>query len=318
MLNEVDFISNLESEFRSLSYGKNAAGLYRPISYTLDGGGKRLRPTLAAAACVAFGGTPESVLHQAMGIEMFHNFTLIHDDVMDRSSRRHGHATVYRRWGDEQAILSGDALLTLATIEVMKDAGDKVVQVLDVFNRMAIEVYEGQQLDTEFQRRKRVSIAQYMKMIYLKTAALISGACAIGAIMGGASQKDVEAMKKYGECLGMAFQLRDDWLDVYGDVSSFGKNIGNDIVTRKRTWLYIMAEENLPARLENAYESGYCNAKLVGVVRNIYDMLGLSAKCSALIDEYAQMAVDALPASLSDEDRNWFATKALALSNRIR
>lgn len=318
MIDDKDLLGKIEKELNEISYPKGATALYRPISYTFEGGGKRLRPLLTLATCQALGGDPMQAVNQAVGIEMFHNFTLIHDDVMDRSPRRRGRPTVYRRWGDVQAILSGDALLTLATQRVVTGAGDKTAEVLRLFNDTALDIYLGQQLDTDFETRKKVSLKLYMEMIRLKTSVLLGAAAAMGAIMAGADDDAVKAMYSYGEQLGIAFQLKDDYLDIYGETMKFGKLIGNDILTRKKTWFYINANEATPARLEEAYNSSRNNREMIARVTKVFDTNGLPVKCTALIKEFADRAVDALPAQMAEADRDWFKNLALSLSSRSK
>lgn len=305
----------------SIEYPKGSAspaGLYTPIEYTLREGGKRLRPLLTLAAAAALGKDPETVADQAAAIEMFHNFTLIHDDVMDRSPRRRGKPTVYRRWDERRAILSGDALLTMATQMMMRGAGDRTADVLDIFNRTAMLVYEGQQYDIEFENRSTVSEKAYLHMILLKTSVLLGGACEIGAAMAGASDEVREAFYQFGVKLGLAFQLRDDWLDIYGDRDVFGKAIGNDINTGKRTWFYVMAAHESHDRMAEAFaiEPG---KRRVAVVRALYDRLHLSERCDRLIDRYIDEALDALGSvPIDSETRRWFEDLAHSQSRRVR
>ncbi len=266
--------------------------------------------------CEALGGKAEDALNQAVGLEMFHNFTLIHDDVMDRSLKRRNRPTVYHKWGEVQAILSGDTLLTMATQRVMQAPDDKLRDVLDVFNRTAIEIYEGQQFDTTYEARKNVSVKKYLNMIMLKTSVLLGAACELGAIMAGASESRRSAMYEYGVNLGLAFQLRDDWLDNFGDVVTFGKNIGNDILTRKKTWFYITALARKPEDMERAYAIKN-NSRLIPTVKAIYSDLGLDRECNVLIDRYCSAAINSLEkAKLTKEDYTRFSTLALRLSQR--
>lgn len=318
MTEEKDLLEQIEAAIAALKYPRRATGLYRPVAYTLAGGGKRLRPMLVLMACEAVGGEVKDAINQALAIEMFHNFTLIHDDVMDRSARRRGRPTVYRRWGDVQAILSGDALLTMAYMRLCDCAQGHEQQLLALFNRTALEVYEGQQLDTEFEHRDGVTVDEYIEMIRLKTSVLLGAACAMGAIMGGADEATVDAMYRYGEALGLAFQLRDDWLDVYGDPAVFGKNIGNDIITRKKTWLLIRATELAGDRIESAYQIQGVTGRVVAGVKAVYDSLGLSQESAALISKYALDAMNALPANLLDGYRERFVSLAIKLNERSK
>lgn len=321
MKDTTELLRIINDRLASLDYPKGAyapAGLYKPIKYTLDEGGKRLRPILTMAAAAALGLEPEAVVNQAAGIEMFHNFTLIHDDVMDRSPRRRGKLTVYRRWDERRAILSGDALLTMATQMLMRGAGEHAVDVLDIFNTTAMLVYEGQQYDIDFENRAVVSEKFYLQMIRLKTSVLLGGACKIGAAMAGASAEVRDAFYKFGEKLGLAFQLRDDWLDIYGDKAVFGKAIGNDIITGKRTWFYVIADHEAHNRLAKAFaiES---NNRRIAVVRALYDSLNLSERCDRLIDRYINSALAALERVPMDAaTRRWFEDLAHSQSRRNR
>ncbi len=311
-----NLMARLDEAIAAMPESTPAPGLYRPVSYTLGHGGKRLRPMLALLCCGAVSGHPELAFNQAMGIEMFHNFTLIHDDVMDRSPRRRGLPTVFRRWGDVQAILSGDALLTLATMRVVQDAGDRMPEILEIFNRTALEVYEGQQLDIEFESRSRVSIPAYINMIRLKTSVLLGAACKIGAVVGGASPAVADSLYRYGESLGLAFQLRDDWLDVWGDPATFGKAIGNDIITRKKTWLYIKAMHQCPEAMEAALAVKNTRSR-IRQVSMIYSRCGLSEQCDHLIDRYCDEALGALArAGVDARYADYLRDMALKLSKR--
>ena len=320
MINISKISDILEQGLSDIKYPNQPLGLYRPIAYTLQSGGKRLRPKLVLAACEAVGGDAVSAVNQAVALEMFHNFTLIHDDVMDRSMKRRGRPTVFHRWGDTQAILSGDALLTMATQYMMKSCpADKLPSVLELFNRTAMEVYEGQQYDIANEKRERVTIKSYLMTIRLKTAVLLGCACALGAIMGNGLQSDVDAMYEYGVNLGMSFQLRDDWLDIYGKTEEFGKNIGSDIVNRKKTWLYITAMDEAGEAMDKIFSdtNGMALRAVVSRVRRLYDTLNLSERCDNLIENYHNLAIKALSnANLSEENASFFITLAATLSRR--
>ncbi|MDO4319612.1 MAG: polyprenyl synthetase family protein [Bacteroidales bacterium] len=309
----------VETGLAEIKYPERTPGLVRPIAYTLEAGGKRLRPLFVLAACQAVCGDAERALRQALAVEMFHNFTLIHDDVMDNADRRRGRLTVHRRWGAVQAILSGDALLTMATQYVADCDRSVLPEVLDLFNRTAMEVYEGQQLDTEFEKLDRVTVARYIEMIRLKTSVLLGCACRMGALVGGADDVVQQAMYDFGMNLGVAFQLRDDWLDTFGDPAVFGKSIGGDIVNRKKTWLYITACREAHDQMARAYERGTTKGRLVGGVKKIYEQLDLSCRCDALISEYCEKALESLDrACLDAESCDWFADLAHKLSSRAK
>lgn len=316
-IDQAQLLKLVEDELAAVEYSDTTPGLTRPIAYTLAAGGKRLRPLLVLAVCRAVCGDAGAALSQAVGVEMFHNFTLIHDDVMDNADKRRGRPTVHKRWGAVQAILSGDALITMATQYVARCRADMLPQVLALFNRTAMEVYEGQQLDTEFERLERVSVARYIEMIRLKTSVLLGCACRMGALCGGASAEIQQAMYDYGVNLGLAFQLRDDWLDTFGDPAVFGKSIGGDIVNRKKTWLYITARHEAPEQMRMVFERGLSRGRLVSEVKKIYNGLNLSERCDKLIREYCDRALSALmSAGLDDESNRWFEGLALKMCRR--
>lgn len=307
-----DFFSDIiEKAIAGLDYGNGPKGLFLPVEYTLEGGGKRLRPMLLLASCEALGGDVSGALNQALGIEMFHNFTLLHDDVMDNAEVRRGRPTVHRRWNESVAILSGDAMLTMATQLVARGCGDRLGDVLDLFNTTAMEVYGGQQLDMEFESRRDVTVDEYVEMIRLKTSVLLACACKMGAMMAGASEKDAAAMYRYGELLGLAFQLQDDNLDTYGDPALFGKEIGGDIINEKKTWLWINAMNREPKRLQRVLDQKLTDYLKIREVRKIYDDLDLKEEAQALIERYAADAVDALAeVAMTPEAREFFISVA--------
>ena len=305
---------------KSIKYPQTPAGLYDPIKYTLEGGGKRLRPMLTLATCIACGGTVETAINQALGIEMFHNFTLLHDDVMDRAELRRGRLTVHCRWNDATAILSGDAMLTMATQLVMKNAGSHLDDILTLFNKTAMEVYEGQQYDMDFEHRDDVTVEEYIEMIRLKTSVLLGCACRSGAIVADAPADVQDAMYLFGEKLGLAFQIQDDYLDTFGDALLFGKEIGGDIVNNKKTWLLITAlSENKSGELMKIIHSGTSlkNSDKIEKVKSIYNSLNLAERSKKLINKYVDEAVDALnKAGLPEDAGDFLAQLALKTQNR--
>jgi len=219
------------------------AGLYEPISYTLGLGGKRLRPLLALISTQMFGGDPDKALPAAIAIEIFHNFTLLHDDIIDQAPIRRGRETVYKKWNINTAILSGDTMFAIAYGELAKSDPDKLSALMKVFTKTAIEVCEGQQYDIDFEESDDVDINGYINMIRLKTAVLLAASLKIGAIIAGVSDEDAEKIYNFGENLGIAFQLQDDLLDAFGNEALFGKKTGGDIVSNKKTFLYLKALE---------------------------------------------------------------------------
>lgn len=300
----------------SLPLPARLPGLYAPIRYTMDCGGKRLRPLLVLATCQALGVHPEEAVKQAAGVEMFHNFTLLHDDVMDRADTRRGRPTVHVKWNDTTAILSGDTMLTLATRLVAECPDAKLRSVLGLFNDTAIKVYEGQQMDMDFEQRTDVSVTEYMEMIRLKTSVLLGCACAMGAMMADASDSTVKAFYEFAENLGIAFQLQDDYLDTFGDPATFGKATGGDILNEKKTWLLITALAEAPESISPWLGTERTQAK-IDAVKEVYHQLRLPARIHALIEEYAQAALLKLDSiQLSTADRQWFADLTNSLSVR--
>lgn len=288
MKTQKEYIDIINKAVSEIPYPKTPKGLYEPIAYTLDCGGKRLRPMLLLAACEACGGQIDNALSQALGIEMFHNFTLLHDDVMDRADMRRGKPTVHRRWNESTAILSGDAMVTMAGQLVSVAPDDKLADVMALFNGTAMEIYEGQQYDMDFEYRQDVSVAEYIEMIRLKTSVLLGCACEMGALMAGASGDVRKAFYRYGVALGLAFQLQDDWLDTYGDPAVFGKNIGGDILNDKKTYLLITAMNRADDESRRRMESliGTRSDEKVAEVKSIYDKFGVDDECRALIESY--------------------------------
>lgn len=315
-----DYSAHIEKVLRDLTLpGGALAGLYEPISYSLTAGGKRLRPSLTLMAADAFGDAAEKAEKAAVGLEMFHNFTLLHDDVMDNSDLRRGRPSVHAKWDVNTAILSGDTMLTLAT-QCVADVSDTVLRpVLDAFNLMALRVYEGQRLDMDFETADKVELADYIRMITDKTGALLGAAARIGALIGGASDRDAAYMAEYGVMLGIAFQIQDDWLDVFGDSTTFGKPIGGDINNNKKSFLLLTALETGTPDAEALREAMRLPAgdTKVKIVTRLYERLGMSEQCRKAISMYSSKALAALKAtSLSDEAREPFRVLVDKLTGR--
>jgi len=230
-------------ELETLSIPVSPENLYEPVRYILGNGGKRIRPALVLLACDLFGADYRKALKPALGIEVFHNFTLLHDDLMDNSIVRRNRPTVHIKWDANTAILSGDAMSIMANSLICQVDPDAIVPVSRLFNKTALEVCEGQMLDMEYSARDNVTIEEYINMIRLKTSVLIAAALGIGAFIGGASEEESFILYNFGMNLGLAFQLQDDLLDSFGNEQVFGKKIGNDIITNKRTFLVIKAFE---------------------------------------------------------------------------
>ena len=317
-----DYSAEIEKYLRDMTYPSgDLEGLYGPVAYGMTAGGKRLRPSLLMMAADAFGGCCEAALCPAAGMEMFHNFTLLHDDVMDNSDTRRGRPAVHARWDVNTAILSGDTMLTLAT-RMVSEVPDTILRpVLDAFNTMALRVYEGQRLDMDFEKSDSVSIDDYIRMISFKTGALLAASARIGTLIGGASAEDAEKMAEYGMMLGIAFQIQDDWLDVFGDATSFGKPIGGDINNGKKSYLLLMGLSAGTPGSEALAEAMKLPAGPVKVktVTRIYEKMNLSGICREAVARYSARAISALKAtSLSDSDREPFRRLVENLTGRRR
>ena len=238
--NMVDAYIHREKEI----YVHSPKGLYTPIEYVLGLKGKRMRPLLMLMAYNLYQEKVEPILPQAMAMEVYHNFTLLHDDLMDKADMRRGNPTVHRKWGENAAILSGDAMLILSYSYMTKGCPSALLEkIMQVFGKAALEVCEGQQWDMDFEKLNNVTIDEYLEMIRLKTSVLLAASLQIGAILGGASEADALRLYDFGIRIGLAFQLQDDYLDVYGDPQTFGKNIGGDILCNKKTFLLLSAME---------------------------------------------------------------------------
>lgn len=315
-----DYSAHIEKTLRDLTFpGNELAGLYEPVSYSLSAGGKRLRPSLALMAADAFGNAAERAERAAVGLEIFHNFTLLHDDVMDQSDMRRGRPSVHAKWDVNTAILSGDTMLTLAT-SCVSDVDDSILRrVLDTFNEMALRVYEGQRLDMDFEKSDKVGLEDYIRMISDKTGALLGAAAKIGALIGGASDKDAEHMAEYGVMLGLAFQIQDDWLDVFGDSMTFGKPIGGDINNNKKSFLLLTAlATDTPdaTALKEAMKLPAGDTK-IKIVTRLYERLDMTRHCREAIAAYSAKALGALKAtSLSDDAREPFRLLVDKLTGR--
>ena len=270
--------------------------LYEPIEYALKLGGKRLRPTLTLLACDIFGGDINDAINAALGLETFHNFTLLHDDIMDKAPIRRGQPTVYKKWDANRAILSGDTMMVLAYDYLLNSPKDLLYDLFKVFNKVGKEVCEGQQFDMNFETVDLVSIDDYLNMIKLKTAVLIGGSLRVGAVIARATKKQAALIYDFGESIGMAFQLQDDLLDAYGDTTVFGKQTGGDIRSNKKTYLYLKALEIANtqdhARLMELYKiSDESNQAKVDEVLSIFDRYQIKALTRELMEDYYQHAV---------------------------
>ena len=295
-----DFLDNLK-------YERKPSGLYDPVKYVLSMGGKRIRPVLMLLSYGLFKDDVESVLMPACALETYHNYTLLHDDLMDNADMRRGHETVHRKWDANTAILSGDSMLVLAYERMAKCNPVYLSDVLHTFTETALEIGEGQQYDMEFETRNDVTEDEYIEMIRLKTSVLLACAQKIGAILAGASKQDQDNLYKFGEQIGLAFQLQDDYLDVYGDPKVFGKKVGGDIICNKKTYMLINAYNRADAEqrreLQHWMEAETFNSdEKVAAVTAIYNKVGVDKLAIEKIAYYFEKSKKYLDAvQVSDE-----------------
>lgn len=290
----------VEQAIVSMNWKKEPTGLYDPIEYVLSLGGKRLRPVLALMACNLYTDDLRSAVNPAIALEVFHNFTLLHDDIMDKADTRRGKPTVHKRWNDNTAILSGDAML-IEAYKLIADCPPNVLKkILDVFSQTALEVCDGQQYDMEFETRTDVAMVDYIEMIRLKTAVLLAGSLKIGAIIGGANDQDANCLYNFGINIGLAFQLRDDYLDVFGDKLVFGKNIGGDILANKKTFLLIEANSLAQAKTKAELENWVANndpkhaSDKITAITEIYKKTGVDFRCEEKMNFYFNESVESI------------------------
>lgn len=318
-----EYINKINKAIVEIQYPEEPSGLYEPIRYTMDNGGKRIRPLLTLLCNDALGGEKENALPQAIGIELFHNFTLLHDDVMDNADMRRGQPTVHCKWDRNTAILSGDTMLTMATQFICDCSNEKLFNTISLFNKTAMEVYEGQQYDMNFETEKRISVDEYINMIKLKTSVLLGCACKLGAIAAGAQAKDCNAVYDFGINLGIAFQLQDDFLDVYGNSPEFGKIIGGDIINNKKTFLLTTAIEKADSKTKkelnhwlNAGEASSNQEKIENITM-IYNSLGIPDICESKIKEYSDISLNSISAiNMSNHYRKLFISFVEMLMHR--
>lgn len=292
-----DILSKINNEVTTLKFEGEPESLFAPINYILELGGKRVRPVLAVLAYNLYKSDLEKAYPIALGIEIFHNFTLLHDDLMDRADQRRGKPTVHIKWNDNTAVLSGDAMLIESYREIAKTDKLYLPEVLSLFSTTATEICCGQQLDMEFEKRLDVSIAEYIEMIRLKTAVLLGCALKCGAIAAGSSKEDSDYLYDFGINIGLAFQLMDDQLDVYGDPATFGKKIGGDILCNKKTFLQITAlqhEDTKIKLLEWINKKDFNDNEKIKAVTSIYDELNLKQTSTDIIHAYYEKGLACL------------------------
>lgn len=304
-----ELTEKINRHITGLAFTRQPEELYAPVSYVLSLGGKRIRPVLMLMAYNLYREDVESIYPQATGIEVYHNYTLLHDDLMDKADRRRGKPTVHKVWDENTAVLSGDAMLVLAYQFMAQCPTEHLKEVMDLFSLTALEICEGQQLDMNFETRKDVTEAEYIEMIRLKTSVLLACSLKMGAVLAGASAEDANRLYDFGIYLGLAFQLKDDLLDVYGNPAVFGKNIGGDILCNKKTYLLIKAfEQANPRQLQTLNTwvdaESYIPQEKIAAVTTLYNEIGVKAQCEALMADYTNRARLALhEVNVPDERR---------------
>ena len=313
MYSSEEILAIINKGLDDLQLDRQPFGLYKPIRYVLGMGGKRVRPVLMLLIYNVYKDDLEKALPVAIGLETYHNYTLLHDDVMDRAEVRRGHPCVHKVWDENTAILSGDSMLVMAYQLVAQGPAENLKEVLDLFTATALEIGEGQQYDVDFEKRLDVRAEEYIEMIRLKTSVLLACAMKLGAIMGGASEKDAQLLYSIGESVGLAFQLQDDMLDVYGDYETFGKRIGGDILCNKKTYMLIKALEGADAEQRAELErwlsaTDYVEEEKISAVTALYDAIGVREICQNLINEYfnkAQGLLDELSLPVEQKRALW-------------
>ncbi len=299
IFNFQELLHLVHTSISELEIGSKPSELYDPIKYSLDAGGKRIRPVLVLAACNLFSNDVKPAIFPAMAVEIFHNFTLLHDDIMDKADVRRNRPTVHKKWNENIAILSGDAMVIKAYQQIIKAPKENLVAIVELFNKTANEVCEGQQYDMNFEQRKEVSESEYIEMIRLKTSVLVAASLKIGALSAGADETEAQKLYEFGLNLGLAFQLQDDYLDVYGDPLKFGKKIGGDIVANKKTYMLIKAMQLADASdrliidrllIENSNDPANKIASMIA----IFDKLNIKHFVKTKMESYYHLAMQAL------------------------
>lgn len=291
--------SKIEEELSLLDFSREPKDLYEPITYILSLGGKRIRPVLLLMACEMFGESIEKGIPQALAIEIFHNFTLVHDDIMDKAPKRRNQLTVHTKWNENTGILSGDVMLVCAYKQLCKSEPQHLEKLLELFNQTAIEVCEGQQFDMNYELESTVTISEYIRMIELKTAVLLGCSLQTGAIVSGASEQDQKNIYEFGRNMGIAFQLQDDLLDAFGNPDKFGKQVGGDIISNKKTYLFLkaleLANDDQRHRLTQLFsETTFDSTKKIEEVKQLFIDLGIPNETKQEIAKYSDASLSYL------------------------
>ncbi len=319
-MHTLDYLNQKVNEaIENLPYSAEPKNLYDPIRYIMGMAGKRIRPVLTLAACNLFSDDIERALSPAIAVEVFHNFTLVHDDIMDNANLRRGKATIHKKWNENIAILSGDAMTVLAYKLLVNVHPDYMARVINIFNNFALGICEGQQMDMDFESKPMVNRVEYLTMIEKKTSILLKGALEIGAVIGGAIEDDIVKLGEFGRCMGIAFQLQDDLLDCFSDESIFGKKRGGDIIASKKTMLAIITFEKLSSVDKKQFIELYNNRNIdetykVEKILNYYTRVNVQKDIKDIIDEYFDRAILSLESVEVDKSKKVVMSQIL---NRI-
>ena len=315
-------LDKINAYLEQMPYMRPPKGLYEPIAYELSLGGKRIRPVLMLMAYNIYKKDVERILPQAAGLETYHNHTLLHDDVMDKADMRRNKPTVHNVWNDNTAILSGDAMLILAYRLMAEGLTNRLAEVMHIFTETTMEICEGQQWDMEFEIRMDVKVDEYIEMIRLKTSVLLAAALKIGACLAGAPAEEAQKLYDFGVKMGLAFQLQDDWLDVYGDPKVFGKNIGGDILCNKKTYMLITALEQADEDQRKELErwltaTDFIPAEKISAVTTLYNNIGVGKRCEEMVEAYYSDGLAVLDSiALPEERKQALKDFACSLMNR--
>jgi len=313
-------ISKFEKKYLSTAKGKEPVSLYEPCDYFIESSGKRLRPFLVLLSAKAVGAKTNSVINAAIAVELFHNFTLVHDDIMDNADKRRGRPTLHIKYDHNTAILAGDNLLALAYEYLLKDCKNNGISAVQDFTKGLIEVCEGQSLDKDFEDRKKVSLQEYIIMIDKKTAALAETCCSIGAKLGSGTDKEVNALKKYGKNLGLAFQIQDDLLDIMADEAELGKKIGGDLLEGKKTYLLLKALEKAKREdkklIKKVIENSGIRKNQIQTYKKLYSKLGVIEDASNEVKRYTKLALNSIKNITDKEAKTTLEWLANSLTDR--
>lgn len=319
-----DLLEMTEKGINLLPLSSPPSLLYDPICYSMANGGKRVRPLMMLLSSNMFSNDIEEFLPVAIGIEMFHGFTLLHDDIMDNSPTRRGMDSVHKRWGSNVAILSGDAMMIYAYKLILSVNSEKIIEVMRVFNKLSLELCEGQQYDMDFESKEIVSMDEYINMINLKTSVLIAGATKIGAILGGASNEDSQRMYDFGLNIGTSFQLKDDILDIYGDPKTFGKPIGGDIIEGKKSYIFLLCyqkanSEDRELLLSTLASCSINSSDKISIIREVYDKYSIREFAEKEVENYFHKAMFSInDLSISDSKKQNIIDYAKSLLQRVK